>query len=520
MGPWMMERSRRWVAGLVLIMGAAGCGDDTAGADDGAGGDGSDATGGPDDGGDGAETADDGADDTSGDGETDSADSTASGTPTDDEGGSDDTDSDDTGSDDTGGGSSCEYGHVVEHGSCDVGWELWGTFDPVAMPDLDGDADLDLAARRRDEDGNGIVQTLSGMDGATLNEHDAGGPVTMMRRVGDLDGDTLDDLVIVIEVVEEPEEGGVVGSGGEVTTTVRALSSSDLSELWHVTHVAEDGLEEPPFVTDVAPASELSGDAIPDIKVGRGGNPGFVATWSGADGSLVAWHGAPAGADFDFPNRVLDASDLDGDGIRDHFVTAFGTLSCFACGAVWAMSGLDGTVMLELIGEPGQLLGNELAVADLDDDSIPELLVGDFYHSIDTGGVDTPLVGELLVFDPLSGSLLWSYEGIADEHDYLGISVGPVGDLDGDGVAEVAAAAHYPPVDPVFGPPGRLVLLSGADGERMVQVRDAVEDPMTTLSTMLGAGTSTLSDGAFAVSAPRTECDGEESYLARWACSP
>jgi hypothetical protein len=161
-----------------------------------------------------------------------------------------------------------------------------------------------------------------------------------------------------------------------------------------------------------------------------------------------------------------------------------------------------------------------LETADIDGDGLREVLVGDFYHAIDGGGGERQVVGDVRILEGDSGVLRWRFEGVGGEHDYLGISVGVLGDLDGDGVSEIGAGAYYPPVDPWFGPPARLAVLGGADGQRVAQVRDLVANPMTQLSTMLGAGLAPLRDGRFAVSAPRIECEGEPGYLASWSCTP
>jgi hypothetical protein len=513
-------------AGASLCAGAlAGCGDDTAATD--ATDTDRDPTSG--DGGPGGSTGGDGGGDDQADASdtaTTLAEDTGTG-PTGDSGDAgDSSDSGDSG--DSGEAPACEYEHQVEIGTCVATWERWGLDSPLALQDLEGDGDDDLAAVRRGAMGDDHVETLSGAAGATIDDHDAGGTVSFVRRVGDLDGDALDDLVVVVLEASDPEgEDDAVGSGGDVTTTVRALSSADLGVLWEVVDMAMGGVGSPQFVTDLAPTGDRDGDGVADVVLGRGGDsvadlPGFLAVWSGVDAAPLFDLPAPPDAGSSWPGRVHDlGADLDDDGVRDVLVgDAMGPADCFACGAVWALSGADGSVAWQIVGSPLQLLGNVLETADIDGDGLREVLVGDFYHAIDGGGGERQVVGDVRILEGDSGVLRWRFEGVGGEHDYLGISVGVLGDLDGDGVSEIGAGAYYPPVDPWFGPPARLAVLGGADGQRVAQVRDLVANPMTQLSTMLGAGLAPLRDGRFAVSAPRIECEGEPGYLASWSCTP
>jgi hypothetical protein len=115
-------------------------------------------------------------------------------------------------------------------------------------------------------------------------------------------------------------------------------------------------------------------------------------------------------------------------------------------GQVVVLSGRDGSVRLRIPGEPGALEGYGIADAgDLD---------GDGLHDVASGA---PGASAVHVWSGYNGALLATFTGVPGED--LGAAVARAGDLDRDGVPDLVAGAESANVDA-----GRVYAFSGATG--------------------------------------------------------
>lgn len=218
------------------------------------------------------------------------------------------------------------------------------------------------------------------------------------------------------------------------------------------------------FGAALAPLGDLDGNGVPDLVVGTprddDAGPEAGALWIlflNPDGTVdrqaklsgnTLGPGGPGSLDR-FGSAVACLGDLDGDGVPDLAVGAPGDNDAgFQAGAVWiVMLRDDGTAKASKkllpaagLGEFGSALG---ALGDLDGDGLDELAVGAPLGDGGRGAVwllSLHPTGTLASTVPV-GEGLAGFTGDLDVGDRFGRSVASVGDLDGDGVPELAVGA-------------------------------------------------------------------------------
>ncbi|HEX5009032.1 MAG TPA: integrin alpha [Planctomycetota bacterium] len=183
-------------------------------------------------------------------------------------------------------------------------------------------------------------------------------------------------------------------------------------------------------------------------------------------GSLPALDGTQAGEHFGA--RLAAAGDLDGDGVSDLVVgVPDGSTGGVAAGRLVVVPGdLHGT-LLALAGDAaGDDFGFSVAAGqDLNLDGVPDLAVG-----VPKADVTSPIAtdaGRIQMLSGADGSLLREFVG-EKAFDKAGFAVAFVGDIDGDGVADVGCGAPFH--DEVASNAGQVVLLSGASGSVMLEI--------------------------------------------------
>ena len=230
------------------------------------------------------------------------------------------------------------------------------------------------------------------------------------------------------------------------------------------------------FGVAVAALGDLDGDGIPDLAVGSDGDEGGGlnrgAVWIlflDSDGSVKSeqkiddtvggFGGALSNADL-FGVSLDSPGDLDGDGVVDLVVGAwFDDDGGLNRGALWILFlDTDGTVNSEQkISQTAGGFGGALAngdglgysvdtLGDLNGDGVPELAVGAMYDG--DGGNHAGAVWILFLnsdgtvkreqkISPSAGG----FTGPISPGDMFGVGVAALGDLDGDGVPDLAVGA-------------------------------------------------------------------------------
>ena len=233
--------------------------------------------------------------------------------------------------------------------------------DADAIPDAVGGApgDDDAGAEC------GSVFAIAGTGGALYRVFgDGAGDQlgTALARIGDLDGDGYDEFVAGAPQAASGGSGYARIYSGFDGTVIRTHAGAASG--------ARTGL-------GLASLGDLDGDGVPDYAVGSPGEGagGLVRVHSGADGSLLRTHAAPAAGDA-FGFALGGGTDLDRDGVAELVVGAprWGA----APGSVWAFSGATGSELLRLDGTAAiDWFGAAVAGAgDFDGDGHGDLVVG------------------------------------------------------------------------------------------------------------------------------------------------
>ena len=365
----------------------------------------------------------------------------------------------------------------------------------AAIGDLDGDGVEDLAVGARNDDTNGtdrgaVYVLLMNSDGTiksnqkiadntggfsvTLTDSDAFG--TSVAGLGDLDNDGVEDLAVGAfkDDTGGADRGAVyvllMNSNGTVKSNQKI---ADNTGGFNVT-LTDSGN----FGNSAAGIGDLDNDGIEDLAVGAwfddtgGADRGaFYVLFMNSNGTVKSnqkiadntggFSVTLTNIDL-FGSSIAAVGDLDNDGVEDLAVGAYSDdTGGTSRGAVYVLlMNSNGTVKsnqkiadntggftvtLSNFDEFGISVGG---LGDLDNDGVEDLAVG--VDADDTGGTNR---GAMYVLFMNSNGTVKSNQKIADntggftvtltDSDFFGRSVAGLGDLDGDGVEDLAVATGF-----------------------------------------------------------------------------
>lgn len=301
-----------------------------------------------------------------------------------------------------------------------------------------------------------------------------------VAAVGDVDGDGRGDVAVIS--LDELNRGSPAGDVWILSGRNVALLPPHPLASWVASAVV------------VRPAGDVDGDGLDDLLVGRpeddirDGVPqnDQALVVSTADGrTLLEWSSDTA--EDQFGAALAAVGDVDGDGRGDFAVGApeageIGRDPRSAPGAARVFSSADGRELLAVEGEAeGDALGSSVAaLGDVDGDGRADVLLGA------PGAREAR--GHALVVSGADGSVLWRFEG-AEPGARAGAAVASLADLDGDGVREVVVGAPGGS-GPRWRPRGRVHVLSGASGALLLTLNDEDDAPIPGAfgSTLVDAG--------------------------------
>jgi len=219
------------------------------------------------------------------------------------------------------------------------------------------------------------------------------------------------------------------------------------------------------FGTSVANIGDYDGDGVDDLvsgsnKEGPGSNQGaifimFMNTDGSLDKTIEINSGTTNGPDLSdndqFGWSVANIGDLNGDGVTDLAVGARGDdtvhilfmNSCNQCDANAAVSSVVEINSTTLGVTVGGTFGDSVAsMGDLDGDNVQDLVIG---SRTDTGGGSVRIVYMNTDGSPKSSVLIDSTSSngpTISSNDWFGNAVANIGDLDGDGITDMAVGAE------------------------------------------------------------------------------
>ncbi len=329
---------------------------------------------------------------------------------------------------------------------------------------MDSDGQVDVKQKISDSQG--------GFTGGLSDNDRFGSAVTAM---GDLNGDGFLDLAVGAPLDDDggTDRGAVwilfLNAEGTVSQTQKISNAAG-----GFTGPLDDNDQ---FGSTVANIADLDNDGVTDLAVGvqydddGGSNRGAIwILFMNPDGSVKAQQKiSSTEGDFDgnlqdgvrFGSAIDIAGDLDSDGVADLAVGSSGDDDGGSDrGAIWVLfMNTDGTVQAtqkisQTNGEfdgflgTGDQFGHAIVnLGDLNDDGIDELAVG--APSSDDGGLDRGAVW--ILFMQSSGKVHstskisntnGNFDGVLTDGNQFGSALANIGDLDDDGVTDIAAGAN------------------------------------------------------------------------------
>ncbi len=197
-------------------------------------------------------------------------------------------------------------------------------------------------------------------------------------------------------------------------------------------------------------------------------NTGGVFLFSGRTGKILKTLGGVLWGDR-FGYSLSSFEDRNGDGREELLIGVEKTDGRYENEGslqVFAMASFERLVVATGPGLEAHMGCSVSRIGDVDGDGTPDLAGGAFMHSV--GGAAGREVGWAGLYSGKDGSLLRSWTG--EQQDHLGYLVTSLGDLNGDGVSELAVGANQSGWISDFKGPGYVRVYSCKDGALLYQL--------------------------------------------------
>ncbi|MCP4960292.1 MAG: hypothetical protein GY925_13620, partial [Actinomycetia bacterium] len=314
----------------------------------------------------------------------------------------------------------------------------------AGVGDVDGDGIVDIAvgAYGDDDGGSGrgavyvlflnadatvraeqsISSTTGGLTGPLDNTDYFGWSVA---GVGDVDGDGIVDITVGAYA---DDDGGGGTDRGAIYVLNLACTDSDSDGLCDLEEDANTDLDSNPATT---PGPDTDGDTTPN----------YLDPDDDGDGTLTSAENADPNADGD----PRDALDSDRDGQPDYLDLP---ITVATDGTVAAEQKISDTAggLAAVLDDDDHFGVSAASIGDVDGDGIVDIAVGAYRD--DDGGTDRGAAYVLFLnadgtvtAEQKISSTTGGLTGPLDDGDYFGWSVAGIGDVDGDGIVDIAVGA-------------------------------------------------------------------------------